>query len=172
MVNDPNHKSNYIKKVLNSMSDSTRTLPPTSEQVLAMALAEIQDRIWSTADKAGWHDKPRSVAEGIALMHSELSEALEEVRNGEPNDLIYYTTKMDGKETRTQEKFTRFVFADEDRPDEIVPNKVEGIAAELADAIIRILDDCRTHKIPVIQALFEKMEFNETRPYRHGGKAL
>jgi NTP pyrophosphatase (non-canonical NTP hydrolase) len=48
--------------------------------------------------------------------------------------------------------------------------KPEGIATELADCIIRILDTCKRYNWPLAQALLVKMEYNETRPYRHGNK--
>lgn len=48
--------------------------------------------------------------------------------------------------------------------------KPEGIAAEFADVILRIFDCCEHRGIPLVQALFEKAEYNKTRPMRHGGK--
>lgn len=42
--------------------------------------------VHSTAKSKGWWDKPRNDAEMIALMHSELSEALEAMRHGNPPD--------------------------------------------------------------------------------------
>src|SRR5690606_26041101 len=61
---------------------------------------------------------PRTFGDQIALMHSELSEALEEFRNGEPFDVIYY-----------EDEGVRFNPASNLKP--------EGIAAELADVLIR-----------------------------------
>lgn len=43
---------------------------------------------YATAKEKGWWDKPRSDGELIALMHSELSEALEAMRNGHGQDAI------------------------------------------------------------------------------------
>lgn len=40
----------------------------------------------TTAKNKGWWDKPREDGTLIALMHSELSEALEYLRNGNPPD--------------------------------------------------------------------------------------
>jgi NTP pyrophosphatase (non-canonical NTP hydrolase) len=42
--------------------------------------------VHQNARDKGWWDEERNVAEGIALMHSELSEALEAARKGFPMD--------------------------------------------------------------------------------------
>jgi NTP pyrophosphatase (non-canonical NTP hydrolase) len=49
-----------------------------------MYLNEIANEIHENAKAHGWWDEERSVGEIIALCHSELSEALEAYRNGEP----------------------------------------------------------------------------------------
>ena len=48
--------------------------------------------------------------------------------------------------------------------------KPEGIAAELADVIIRVLDYCAYAGIDIENVLKVKHEYNKSRPYRHGGK--
>lgn len=53
------------------------------------------------------------------------------------------------------------VFADE---------KPEGIAVEMADCIIRILDWCGKEGIDIDRIISTKHEYNKSRPYRHGGK--
>ena len=50
--------------------------------------------------------------------------------------------------------------------------KPEGIAVEMADCIIRILDWCGKENIDIDRIIREKHEYNKTRPYRHGGKKL
>jgi NTP pyrophosphatase (non-canonical NTP hydrolase) len=121
------------------------------------ALYELQEDIHATATRSGWHDQPRTIGEEIALMHSELSEALEEVRIDAPS--IYYRNTDGGVE-----HYPRDI--------NDVPFKTEGVAAEFADVIIRILDTAEERNIPVVDALLHKMEYNKTRPYRHGNKAL
>ena len=44
------------------------------------------------------------------------------------------------------------------------------IEEELADAVIRILDYAGGASLDLEGALQAKMAYNETRPYRHGGK--
>ncbi|MDD2689873.1 MAG: hypothetical protein PHT41_06975 [Candidatus Omnitrophica bacterium] len=83
------------------------------------------------AKEKGWWDNERNDAEIIALMHSELSEALEVMRNHANKD---------------------------------------GIAEELADCCIRIFDYCGAREIDLEKALLKKIEFNKSRPYRHGKK--
>ena len=44
------------------------------------------------------------------------------------------------------------------------------VEEELADAVIRILDFAGGHGLDLEGAVEAKMRFNESRPYRHGGK--
>ena len=51
-------------------------------------------------------------------------------------------------------------------------DKPEGIATEMIDCMIRILDWCGKMGIDAEQVMSIKHEYNKTRPYRHGGKVL
>ena len=46
------------------------------------------------------------------------------------------------------------------------------IAVELADCIIRILDWAGNEGVDMDAIIREKMSYNRTRSYRHGGKVL
>lgn len=41
---------------------------------------------------------------------------------------------------------------------------------EMADVILRVMDYCAFYKLPVAEVLVEKMEYNASRPHRHGDK--
>jgi NTP pyrophosphatase (non-canonical NTP hydrolase) len=46
----------------------------------------------------------------------------------------------------------------------------EEVTEELADVVIRILDLCGHMDMPLGDILVRKMEYNKTRPYKHGKK--
>lgn len=110
---------------------------------------ELATIIHENAVAHGWWEKERSFAEIVALIHSELSEALEEYRSGKP--FLYFvieTIQRDGKvipEIRTD-------YGDGNYKDE----KPEGIVVELADAVIRILDYCGKRGLDIEEALAER----------------
>lgn len=47
---------------------------------------QVAKTVYATAIDKGWWDEPREDGTLIALMHSELSEALEAIRNHNPHD--------------------------------------------------------------------------------------
>ncbi|HEX5437177.1 MAG TPA: hypothetical protein VFW98_08455 [Gemmatimonadaceae bacterium] len=106
-------------------------------------LANLGESAYSIARDHGWYITPPDTPTRIALMHSELSEALEEYRAGHALTEVY---ERDGKP--------------------------EGYPIELADVIIRILDHCTAEGIDIQGAVLRKMEYNATRPHRHGGKVV
>jgi len=111
-----------------------------------MTLNKLAAEINITAEEHGWKDKPVTFGESMALVHSEVSEVLEEYRTGHTPADVYIS--LDDNE------------------------KPLGIPIELADVIIRVLDVCADYGINIDQAVALKMAYNDTRPYRHGGKIL
>jgi len=105
-----------------------------------------------TAEIKGWWDLPvlrngsivDTIPEKIALMHSELSEALEEYRKGTELFSIYESEK----------------------------GKPEGFCVELADVLIRIADLLGYYQLDntFLEALRLKLAYNKTRSYRHNNK--
>ena len=110
-----------------------------------MNLNELRDKAHATAKSKGWHEydgEPSTVqiVAWMALIHSEVSEATEEVRVGNL------------------------------KPRNSARSRPLGLPSELADVIIRVLDVCGALNIDIEEAVRLKMAYNETRPNRHGGK--
>lgn len=124
-----------------------------------LGLNELAEEIHRNAVEHGWWEEPITFGEIVALCHSELSEALEEYRDGKP--LIYGTCghcehdEICGEERSEGEGC-----------------KPEGAAAEMIDCMIRILDWCGREKIDVDELLRRKHSYNKGRAWRHGGKKL
>ena len=133
-----------------------------------MSLNSLSKEIHENAVEHGWWDEERSFGEIIALCHSELSEALEEYRSGHLT-VWQLCLASDGHPCLRD--------GCGDWSNGIcelnsLDQKPEGMAVEMADCIIRILDWCGKENIDIDDIIHRKMEYNKTRPYRHGGKAL
>ena len=107
-------------------------------------IKEWQEAIHANAKEHGWwpKGKKRNFGEMCMLMVSELSESFEEFReHGEA---------------------TNFYLGKDGKP--------EGIAVEMGDVIIRILDWAEHAGVDMGVIMERKHEYNETRSFRHGGK--
>jgi hypothetical protein len=56
---------------------------------------------------------------------------------------------------------------DKDAADDKLP-QFSGFTVELADCMIRILDMAHQFRLPVLEAMFAKIDYNKSRPFMHG----
>ena len=103
-----------------------------------MEINEWVERCYRNAEEHGFIDQYRTFGHDIALVHSELSEALLAYRSEEP---FFYVTE-------------------EGTP--------EGVAVELADAVMRIMTICGERGIDLEEVMERKYVYNRERPFLHG----
>lgn len=121
-----------------------------------MTIKELCEKAFSMAREKGWYSPAKTSLECYALVHSEISEAVEAARVPAPP--IYYEIAQEGGLIRRAPT------------PELTGQKPEGELVELADAVIRIADYCGARGWDLEQAIKLKMAYNATRPHRHGGK--
>lgn len=120
---------------------------------MSNTIGELQRRIGDINVANGWRSRPEQQRTGaddahakitrLALIATEVAEAIEEVRNGHAVDETYYP---------------------ENKP------KPEGVPSELADIVIRALDAADAWGIDLEAMIEEKLRYNASRGHRHGGK--
>jgi NTP pyrophosphatase (non-canonical NTP hydrolase) len=106
-------------------------------------LANLAQQVHQINVKNGWYDFKRTPGDEVALLHSEVAELFECIRNNQ------WTTSFEGED-----------------------NKPVGAHSECADILIRLMDFCNRYNINLGKEVETKLEYNKSRSYRHGGKVL
>jgi len=106
-----------------------------------MKIKELQKEAHNDAKEKGWWEQERSAAEIYALIHSEISEAVECARNGEPPVWYFRGQNIEGYPQNGE--------------------KPLGELIELADVVIRILDwsQKRNYTLKVSEPFVKDDEF-------------
>ena len=99
------------------------------------------------------HEIKLLVIEKLLMMHTEITEATEALRD------VNFTSR-ESCLPKLQASYQG------------LGNKPEGLASELIDGIIRHLHLCAILGIDVEQEMEKKMDYNCGREFRHGGKNL
>jgi NTP pyrophosphatase (non-canonical NTP hydrolase) len=128
-----------------------------------MSIRSWQIRVHELAISKGWWDSyPKNdnvfvlttdqILSKLALIHSEVSEALEDARIGKMLTSGGVVYREDGT------------------IDLLATIKPVGFASELADVVIRCFDLASAMGIDLEREIEIKHQFNKTRAARHGGK--
>ena len=106
-----------------------------------MDIAKMQQEAWQTSEDHGFHNGPEqlNIPTKLMLIACEVAEVMEEYRK--PDRQNWYRNEA---------------------------GKPEGIAAELADIVIRVGDLAGILGIDLDKAVEYKMAYNKTREFMHG----
>lgn len=126
-----------------------------------MKISELQKRSWSISEDKGFHEaRDSDTVYALALIHSEVSEALEANRGGK-EDLV--------------DRLERTAETDIDAHSELLMEAVDEIepdpiGEELADIAIRVADLAEEEGVNLEKEIEVKLALNEEREELHGGK--
>lgn len=155
----------------------------------------IGRKIHTTAAEHGWWSDEdgqpldRNMGEMLTNVHSEVSEAWSAWVGGSDVHTyeIHFTEDMalDEEQMRAFRSLQHWANSNvtehsgeiDPLPEGIMPvlvlagvAKPAGLDSELADVMIRVMDILYSRGVNIDKIVAEKMAFNDTRPYRHGGK--
>lgn len=151
-------ENNKYKNLLD-LYNSIKDYPSYREDrnfILKSFLKELAEEVYEGNKSRGfWDTDQDNFPAKIALMHSELSEALEGDRKGIHAQKNKYFSEL-AKGVPFEEAFRT--------------NIKESVEDELADTVIRILDWCGATGIDIGWHIQEKLKYNDTRGRLHGGK--
>ncbi len=131
------------------------------------SLQQMAEEVVAWCTRKGWEpDRYRTFGDECALLHSEVSEALEACRRWGFKDATKDPSLLCA-DPQCEE-----IECDHEVGEGLRQAKPEGVASEFADILIRLLHYAHVHGIDLEQEYERKMAYNERRSWRHGGRGL
>jgi len=124
-----------------------------------ITIDELAKRIRFNNGFQGFVVDNKTIYQKLLLAVSEICEAEEELRDGHAIEKIYFNTP-EGERINYSAKYSL--------ANTPIGVKPEGFPVEIADAIIRLLDICVVFDINIEEVILLKLEYNQTRPPKHG----
>ncbi len=112
----------------------------------------IANEVHALAWKKGWHDNDEGEDAFIERMCNNLHDEVSELHEAWRNNRLRLPC---------------------DKSEEMEKHGILGLTCleeEMADILIRLLDNCRKLKVDILMAVNRKHKFNAMRGQRHGGK--
>ena len=130
---------------------------------------KLSIEIHQNAKNKGFFDTEKNTGEMLALIHSEVSEALECDRKDR-----YYSNCVEEQKwfiDGMADKNYGYTFNDDNFFKEQFENRVKDtFEDELADIMIRVMDLAAFKGVNLEKHIKAKMRYNSLRPYKHGKK--
>jgi NTP pyrophosphatase (non-canonical NTP hydrolase) len=139
------------------MTNNPAGIPVYGDSTQIDVLADMATRVRHVNVENGWYDANRSIGDGMALLHSEVSEAYDAWRKTS-FEQTYECDWEDNTFSGTHEH--------------VYTCKPTGYGSELADVLIRLLDQADRDGVDLHAEFERKLAYNTTRGYRHGGRAV
>lgn len=131
-----------------------------------MNLNEWAREIHENAVNHGFWNPKMEFNTALMLIVGEIAEAMEEHRAGHPME--WHECPVFKSATCTNNNGACEYLQGLPCSVNVDKCKPEGIAVEMADALIRILDWFGSEGLDVERIVCEKHEYNKSRPYKHG----
>lgn len=119
---------------------------------------ELIQEVYRVNKMNGFYEESRNIGEVLALIHSEVSEALEADRKDKYVDV---NISIAGVNTIEDDGLFK------ERFEESLKDTFED---ELADVLIRVMDLAYLKKVDLEQHIKAKIRYNSLRGYKHGKK--